>query len=225
MKLLLLLVTVVFILFSGCSGEQEQKSATAPSAPAVTVKEEPSVTPPPAPAVTTQEEPSETPPAPAVTDQEKPSVSPAGTISVYEIGKELLFTADDNPAQFLKYGWSSQEKEHRWTEGPQAGLAFRIQPATGKDLVLRLHAEAFLGVGRSHQTIGVVVNNKQITKWEMTAGTNLYEARIPAQLFNEGVLELQFTISNPTAPCESIGSKDCRKLGIAAKKLVINYAD
>ena len=219
MKLLSLLVTVVFILFFGCSGEQEQKSTTAPSTPAVTVKEKPSVT-PPATSVT-----AEAPPATAGTDQEKPSITPAGTISVYEIGKVLLFTPDDNPAQFLKQGWSGQEKEHRWTEGPQAGMAFRIQPAMEKDLVLRLDAEPFLGIGRSHQTIGVIINNKQIATWEMTAGTNLYEARIPAQLLNGGVLELQLTISNPTAPCESIGSSDCRKLGLAAKKLVINYVD
>jgi hypothetical protein len=208
MKLLSLLVTVVFILFSGCSEEQEQKSATAPSAPAVTAQEKPAVTPSPS----------------AVTTQKKPAESPAETIPVYEIGKELPFTADHNPAQFLKQGWSGQEKEHRWTDGPQAGMAFRIQPTQGKDLVLRFEAGGYLGGGLSHQTIGVKINNQQVTTWEMTT-TKLYEARIPAQLFADGILELQFTISKPTAPCEVSESKDCRKLGIAARKLVMNFAD
>ena len=57
------------------------------------------------------------------------------------------------------------------------------------------------------------------------AGLENYDAVIPAELIPEnGELNIVFDTSDPSAPCEVSDSTDCRKLGFAARELVIDYA-
>ena len=139
----------------------------------------------------------------------------------YTLGKSVSFNAKGANAIYTTHGWSSQEETHRWTEGPKAGLSFVISDdMAGKDVLLRLKAHAYLGGGRPYQTVDVFANGQQVTAWEMK-DLNWYETHIPIKLLKEGVLNLEFTISDPTAPSDVGESKDARKLGIAALELVI----
>lgn len=140
----------------------------------------------------------------------------------YEMGQSVNFELSGNSEEFCRFGWSVQEKNHRWTEGSQVGLSFHLQGRNAeKDILLRLNAAAYLGGGRAHQEIGVFANEKQVATWQIK-GLDWYEAVIPAGLIdNTGLWRIVFTISDPTAPSEVSDSKDIRKLGIAVKELIL----
>ncbi|MDL2285944.1 hypothetical protein LJC24_00705 [Desulfococcaceae bacterium OttesenSCG-928-F15] len=99
-------------------------------------------------------------------------------------------------------------------------MKMNIQNAENENLLLSLDANAYLGGGLRHQNINVFVNDQQIAVWEM-AGRKWYEAQIPASVVGDGLLNISFQISHPTAPCEVSNSKDCRKLGMAVSELLI----
>lgn len=141
-----------------------------------------------------------------------------------KLGSKILFVSAGNSSQLINFGWSHQESSHRWTEGNQAGLLITLDDYKSGDLLLRLTANAYLGGGLSHQNIGVSINGTQVANWQM-AGLDNYDAVIPAELIPEnGELNIVFDISDPSAPCEVSDSTDCRKLGFAAKELIIDYA-
>ena len=139
----------------------------------------------------------------------------------YVPDRTVEFDSKGTNAIYTTHGWSGQEETHRWTEGPKAGLSFVISDdMSGKDMLLRLKAHAYLGGGRTYQTVGVFANGQQVTAWKMK-DLNWYEAVIPIKLLKDGVLNLEFTISDPTSPSDVGESRDTRKLGIAVRKLVI----
>jgi hypothetical protein len=141
----------------------------------------------------------------------------------YSKGDTVFFSRDGTSERHILVGWSHQETNHRWTDGPRAGLLFMIknQPAYGKDLLLRLKGNAYLGGGLPYQTTGVVVNGREVATWQMK-GLDWYEAVIPTGLVGEnGLLEVVFNIGDPKSPAEVGESADTRQLGIAARELVI----
>lgn len=142
----------------------------------------------------------------------------------YKVGNIISFSLGGNAKQYTRRGWSDPEPTHRWTDAPEAAMRIELQSTKGNDLLLRMDASAYLGGGIPHQDIAVVVNGSQVAVWQV-AGWNWYEAHIPAGVVEDGVMEVVFVISDPTAPCEVSDSKDCRKLGIAAREMVIDYAE
>jgi hypothetical protein len=52
-----------------------------------------------------------------------------------------------------------------------------------------------------------------------------HEAYISEDIAQDGLLDIVFTISDPTAPCEVQESKDCRKLGMAVKEMIVNVVN
>lgn len=136
----------------------------------------------------------------------------------------VAFTKDGDSNTYIMYGWSDQESTHRWTEGSKASLQFRLQNFDHRDLVLRLNANGYLSGGLPHQKVGFSINGSKVAEWQV-AGPAIYEAVIPAGLVAEdGTINLAFDISDPRAPCDVSESKDCRKLGMAVRELVIDYA-
>jgi hypothetical protein len=67
------------------------------------------------------------------------------------------------------------------------------------------------------------VNGIQVTEWQV-AGPAEYSAVIPSSLVeSDGIINLMFEISDPRAPCDYSDSKDCRKLGMKVRELVLDY--
>lgn len=140
------------------------------------------------------------------------------------VSEPLVFSGSGNANAYTMHGWSAQEVSHRWTEGNQAGLLITLDDYKSGDLLLRLTGNAYLGGGLSHQDIAVSINGTQVANWQMV-GLENYDAVIPAELIPENAeLNIVFDISEPSAPCEVSDSTDCRKLGFAARELVIDYA-
>ncbi|MBN1635160.1 MAG: sulfatase-like hydrolase/transferase [Deltaproteobacteria bacterium] len=139
----------------------------------------------------------------------------------YTLGESIGFGANGTSNIYTTYGWSGQEERARWTEGPKAGIKINALGSEGKDLLLRLNALAYLGNNLKYQEVGVIVNGTQIKRSKLT-GLDWYEAFIPADVSSGGSLEIVFTISDPTAPCEVSDSKDCRKLGMAVREVIVS---
>jgi len=140
------------------------------------------------------------------------------------VGESVTFHSENSTSSLTFQGWGNQESNHRWTEGSKASLRFRLDDYKSHDLVLRLNATGYLGGGLENQKIDVNINDTHVARWEMI-GQSVYKASVPAGLVSEdGKVSLVFDISDPTAPCEVGESIDCRKLGMAVKDLVIDYA-
>ncbi|MGM9452312.1 sulfatase-like hydrolase/transferase [Legionella bozemanae] len=139
----------------------------------------------------------------------------------YKLGIPLSFTKGGDVENFLKQGWSVLETDHCWTDGSQSRLGFYVKQTKSQSLSLRLHARAFPTKDRKPQQIKVVVNGHQVASWRMLE-LDWFEATIPAKIINNGLLDITFVISEPTAPSEISESLDHRKLGIFAQEIIID---
>ncbi|WP_412755888.1 sulfatase-like hydrolase/transferase [Legionella bozemanae] len=139
----------------------------------------------------------------------------------YELGMPLSFAQGGNVAKFLRQGWCEQEKGHRWTNGSKSRLGLYVKQAKSQSLSLRLHAQAFPTKDGKPQQIKVVANGYQVASWKMLE-LDWFEATIPAKIISNGLLDITFIISEPTAPSEISESLDHRKLGIYAQEIVID---
>ena len=141
----------------------------------------------------------------------------------YTPGKEILFSsASKGEADpYIRGGWSPAESYQRWTDGPVAGLSFLLEKAPQKDLLLRLYAFGYLGHNKINcQMVTILVNQEPVGRW-LVKEDKWYEASIPKKLVPDGIVTIIFKISNPMSPEQSEKSKDVRKLGIGAVKLVL----
>lgn len=138
----------------------------------------------------------------------------------YTLNDVIDFSDAGKSSSYIQSGWSWQESTCRWTDGDRAQIKVELKQRPRNDLTLGLNAHALSPNGRDPQKISVVVNGKKVVEWQML-GLTWYEATIPAELAVDRLLNIVFEISDPTAPCEVAPSKDCRKLGIAARKLMI----
>lgn len=136
------------------------------------------------------------------------------------IGSHVSFSINGEGGKYLRRGWSEQEASHIWSNAERAQLKFRLSDKVNHSLKLKLYANGFPADGRDPQNVNIYANGEKIGFWQVL---NLawYEITIPKNKIVNETLDITFEISNPTAPCEVSDSKDCRKLGIAVKELVI----
>ena len=141
------------------------------------------------------------------------------------VGGAVMFTVDGRSSELIRAGWSVQENTHRWSEGARSSVRFIIEDYSSRNVLLRLNASGYLGGGLQHQNVVVIANGSPVAEWQV-AGRSEYEAVIPSHLIGEdGLVNLVFDISDPRAPCDYSDSKDCRKLGISVRELVVDYAE
>jgi hypothetical protein len=139
----------------------------------------------------------------------------------YEVGTSIDFSAEGRSSEFILDGWSGQGPAHRWSVGAEAALRLVLEGEMPERAVLRFRGSAYRARGRiEHQVVRVVVNSEEIAQWELR-GEAWHDADLRRDLAGDGVLDIVLRISDPAAPCDFGYSNDCRKLGIAAKELVI----
>jgi hypothetical protein len=139
----------------------------------------------------------------------------SSTIPLLKNNDTIDFSAEGNSENFLLFGFSGQEKNFRWTDGHIAGIKFKINTFPENGLTLEIYGQAYLCGGLSNQVVEVMVNGNKIDTWKVN-DLSTYSAFIPTEIIaDDGIIEIEFQISNPTAPCEVSESKDCRELGIA----------
>ena len=138
-----------------------------------------------------------------------------------DTNEAIAFGLSGQSDNYTAGGWSDKELEHRWAIGSLASVRFFLPNLSESQLLMRLHANAFLPANKKSQAVNVLINDSHLTTWQMSE-LDWYEVVIPQGLIDEtGEVRVQFEIKDPTAPCDVSDSKDCRKLAFAARELVI----
>jgi hypothetical protein len=142
-----------------------------------------------------------------------------------DLGGGMFFTADGRSSELILDVLSFQENTIRWSEGLRSYVLFTIEDCSSKYVHLRLNTSDYLDGRLQHQNVVLIVNVSQVAGWQVAGGNN-YEARIPSKLIGEdGLVNLVFDISNQRVPFDNGELSDFRKLSIAVRELVVDYAE
>ena len=144
------------------------------------------------------------------------------------IGEEvgIDFSGQGNSSFYALEGWSGQEENHRWSDGPRAAIGFSLdsRPEQAVDVLVQLTGSGFIPPGGSAQKIPVSVNGFPLGILEVQE-LDTFNIRIPGDLLSDNQVRLDFDIPNPARPCEVSDSGDCRLLGLAVTSMSVSYSD
>lgn len=158
-------------------------------------------------------------------------INPASPAEVAErearriaVGEAIKFSAKGRSSMIVRDGWSDQEENHRWTDGPKAAIFLELKKPPVRDIELNFDLAPYVNKDVSRQAVDVFANGVQVDSWDVSERAR-YKVRIPKKIFNgRPILDLAFNINHPASPCEFGESKDCRKLGVAALDLIVSEA-
>lgn len=141
-------------------------------------------------------------------------------------GAGIDFSGQGNSSFYALEGWSGQEENHRWSEGPRAAIGFSLdsRPEQAVDVLVQLTGSGFIPPGGSAQKIPVSVNGFPLGILEVQE-LDTFDIRIPGDLFSDNQVRLDFDIPNVARPCEVSDSGDCRLLGLAVRSMSVSYID
>lgn len=153
---------------------------------------------------------------------------PGTTLSgehVYEYGTPVSFGYGGDSYRFRTTGWSQEEKDFTWTEGPAASLVFRA-PYHTRPMTLHLRLEGLIKPPElPYQPVEVFVNGNKLLEWHV-AGEAFYSVDIPAGCVPPGpgvVVDLR--IPRATSPASLGLAADARQLGVRCFEAKVVTAD
>jgi hypothetical protein len=134
-------------------------------------------------------------------------------------------TAEPN---FIEYvtGFSFAEEFGRWTDGAEAMMALRVDPARGS-VELALLTIAFVPNGSADLQVRVRANGVDAALWtfQHPAGERWNTVRVPVAPSGPGVVVLEFSIDAPRSPSEVGLSGDTRRLGLGVLEVELRAFD
>jgi hypothetical protein len=145
----------------------------------------------------------------------------------YSYGDLLRFVPDGSGLSFMGDGWWTAESWGVWSAQPSAEVFMEVDVRAAHDLLLKVHATAFLHKARPQADVMVEANGRNIAHWRFLLGQGivLQTARIPSNLIGaDGSLNLRFKVSSPQSPLEAGLSKDGRQLGFGLTDLSVSPA-
>jgi hypothetical protein len=129
-----------------------------------------------------------------------------------EINKMIDFRAD----QYFQKGWSFPESTHRWSEGKEAVVAFRLKK--GHSLAHKTYYLTLFGGSNGNQRVTVLINNREIGKLLFSGTFETKKLHFDSGILHEMRLNsIIMKIPDAHAP----GNGDPRILGIFLSKLII----
>jgi hypothetical protein len=125
-------------------------------------------------------------------------------------------------AKFLKSGWGAPEALGVWSSGGQARLSLATAqvPKLGVEIAFDLSTYTGLGFYSGMQSVKVVVNDRELAKWNFKSGSPAPDARIvipPELVDSSGSLDITFEIDPPLNPHKLGISADDRDLGVSLR--------
>ncbi len=151
-----------------------------------------------------------------------PSCRSAGPIPppVRAPGQAIPFDAGVGP--LLLPGWSDGELGALWTDGMEAGLHLRVQPApAGAELVME--ATAYVPPGSPALEVAVLAGRTERGRFRFSdAAPHTLRVPVPPDAFGaDGLLEIILKIGNPRRPSRWTSSPDTRELGLRLRSLTV----
>lgn len=155
-------------------------------------------------------------------DKSEPTVQSSNEpVQPIKLGQTVDFSAKGTAQNYIMQGWSWQEEVSVWTEGNVAHLQLPIEDAENTALRLKLFGNGFAPKNQGHQLVKVRVNGQQVAEWQV-GDPAWHEALISAKIVGSAqLMQVEFVIDEPAAPCEISDAQDCRKLGLSVRELVI----
>ena len=139
---------------------------------------------------------------------------PAGTVIPF----------DTSIRSYLTDGWSPAGPADLWTDGDQAGLRGRVQPAPRGNAILVVKAHGFIPAGTPPLEVEVEAGGAVRGHW-MIPDTESYilHTSLPAAAFSpDGLVDIRLHLINPRRPSDfSSISADSRLLGLAVESAAI----
>jgi hypothetical protein len=142
-----------------------------------------------------------------------------------EGGDLVLATLGDDT---LVHAWSEPEPDGRWTDGPEAIVAFRPERPVRGGLALRARVDPFVTTGHPAIRVTVWANDTRVAVWRLRLGAPEPERRavVPAAALRQGEpLVITFVIRRPCRPRDIGHSPDTRRLGLFVRSLAVSPLD
>lgn len=146
--------------------------------------------------------------------------------SISFILKNISIGKGNNNGQIQKedyflYGWSYDEKNHRWSVGNESILIIPVDN-NGKDVIVNMNLRPYLNAKINKQKIKFMVDNLLLNDIEMDTGFKTYQIKIPKQYIYDGVAKLTLKLENPVSSPSEVGSGDRRYLGVDLRDLTFD---
>ena len=147
---------------------------------------------------------------------------PYVAIPFVESNTTIRFNKGGNADSYLFRGWSSPEKNFRWTEGNDARFSFNINSSKSK-YTFNLQFSPFLVEKQlEHQRINIFFNGHSIRNYTISSpGSQNVIFEVDRSLLKEDIQTLNFELPDASSPYDFGLSDDKRKLGLAVQKLSI----
>jgi hypothetical protein len=121
----------------------------------------------------------------------------------------------------LGSGWGETEQWGTWSVSQYASLQLSVGHAPPVRLYVNLRYRSFIEGGRALE-VSCLADGQRLLSWTCDPATwrGVQRIAIPSNLVgSNGILNLEFTISEPRSPEELGISSDSRKLGIGIESL------
>jgi hypothetical protein len=109
----------------------------------------------------------------------------------------------------VREGWSSQEADHRWTDGPVAKLVFDVPAGKAGTAGLRL---TMLASTLEQQTVGFAAGGHSLGELKLNSDTQELAFDIPPEAVQDNKLEITLRLPDAHSPGD-----DPRLLGLSLR--------
>jgi sulfotransferase family protein len=153
------------------------------------------------------------------TDAEPTAQELAG--SPLQKGEPLKFGIGEAGAMALGCGWGEAEQWGTWSISRRASLQLSVGHPPPVRLHVNLRYRSFIEGGRALE-VTCLAEGQRLLSWTCNPATwrGVQRIAIPSNLVgSDGILNLEFTISEPRSPAELGISSDSRQLGMGIESL------
>ena len=134
----------------------------------------------------------------------------------------IYFNKNGNISEYKTTGFSHPETDRTWTDGRTASIVVPYNKVQDYFVRATFDINPFLTKKIKKQTVNVLVNDKFVTKWNISkAGTYAFDLPVDFET-DDNKMTIKFEIPDAKSPKELKLSSDARKLGLGMKRLVLS---
>jgi hypothetical protein len=146
-------------------------------------------------------------------------------LTTIEKGVPVTFEKCSQGLLCLRSGWSVAEQCGTWSDGDVATMAMRVKGGSQQDLAMTIESFALVNERHPLQEVEVDVNGHFVKTLKFTSSSRVSNVLTVSKAYcsqNDGMLNTEFKIKDPTSPAELGISTDSRKLGMYLMSLKVD---
>lgn len=148
----------------------------------------------------------------------------------YHIGEVIDFSQQGLGRLYATQGWSEPEAWGRWSINREATIQMRLADPSRHDLDLELFMGALVSGSHPCQEVGILVNEKEITRQPLCMGkgaeqASFYRVTLARELLRaDGIIDIRLVTPDSISPKKLGLSSDDRVLGIGLRTLKLSVS-